>query len=141
MRRQACRPSGGTTSVVPQWTSPRPGTPCGTSLRMESAPPFPDDSTLDSSATRLHFCATMKTATVRDLRNRYTSVLRWISAGEEVLITQRGKVIARLTPETDQTAGVVDWSASPEVVRDRSGETVLSAEQSANLLAEAGGRW
>ena len=83
----------------------------------------------------------MKTATVRDLRNRYTSVLRWISAGEEVLITQRGKVIARLTPETDQTAAVLDWSASPEVVRDRRGETVLSAEQSANLLAAAGGRW
>ena len=140
MRRQACRPSGGTTSVVPQWTSPRTSTPCGTSMRMEP-PPFPDGSTLDSIAARLHFCPTMKTATVRDLRNRYTSVLRWISAGEEVLITQRGKVIARLTPETDQTAAVLDWSASPEVVRDRSGETVLSAEQSANLLAAAGGRW
>jgi len=83
----------------------------------------------------------MKTATVRDLRNRYTTVLRWISAGEEVLITQRGKVIARLSPETHQTAWVVDWAASPEVVRDRSDEAVLSAEQSADLLAEAGGKW
>jgi antitoxin (DNA-binding transcriptional repressor) of toxin-antitoxin stability system len=83
----------------------------------------------------------MKTATVRDLRNRYTSVLRWISAGEEVLITQRGKVIARLSPETDQAAGMVNWAVSPEVVRDRSEETVLSAEQSGVLLAEAGGKW
>jgi antitoxin (DNA-binding transcriptional repressor) of toxin-antitoxin stability system len=83
----------------------------------------------------------MKTATVRDLRNRYTSVLRWISAGEDVLITQRGKVIARLSPETDQTAQVVDWASSPEVLRDRSGDKVLSAEQSAEILAEAGGRW
>jgi hypothetical protein len=31
----------------------------------------------------------MKTATVRDLRNHYTKVLRWVSAGEGVLITQR----------------------------------------------------
>lgn len=83
----------------------------------------------------------MKIATVRDLRNRYTSVLRWISAGEEVLITQRGKVIARLSPETAQSAQMVDWASSPEVLRDRSGEHVLSAEQSAEILAEASGKW
>jgi prevent-host-death family protein len=83
----------------------------------------------------------MKTATVRDLRNRYTSVLRWVSAGEDVLITQRGIVIARLSPETRLNAQVVDWASSPEVLRDRSGDDVLSAEQSAEILAEAGGRW
>jgi len=83
----------------------------------------------------------MKTASVRDLRNKYTSVLRWISAGEDVLITQRGTVIARLSPETERTAQVVDWASSPEVLRDRSGDAVLSAEQSARILAEAGGRW
>jgi prevent-host-death family protein len=83
----------------------------------------------------------MKTATVRDLRNRYTTVLRWVSAGEEVLITQRGIVIARLSPETAQTAEFVDWASSPEVLRDRSREHVLSAEKSAEILAEAGGKW
>jgi prevent-host-death family protein len=83
----------------------------------------------------------MKTATVRDLRNRYTSVLRWVSAGEDVLITQRGVVIARLSPETAQTVTLVDWAASPEVLRDRSEDAVLSAEQSAEILAEAGGKW
>ena len=96
---------------------------------------------IDKSAIRLQFCATMKTATVRDLRNHYTSLLRWVSAGEEVLITQRGKVIARLSPESAQTAQVVDWASSPEVLRDRSGEHVLSAEQSTAILAEAGGKW
>jgi prevent-host-death family protein len=83
----------------------------------------------------------MRTATVRDLRNRYTSVLRWVSAGEHVLITQRGIVIARLSPESSQTAQVVDWASSPEVLRDRSLDHVLTAEQSAEILAEAGGRW
>ena len=95
----------------------------------------------DSGEKWLQIGATMKIATVRDLRNRYTSVLRWVSAGEEVLITQRGKVIARLSPETDQTAQEVDWASSPEVLRDRSGDPVLSAEQSAEILAEAGGKW
>lgn len=83
----------------------------------------------------------MKTATVRDLRNRYTSLLRWISAGEEILITQKGVVIARLSPETAQSARVVNWADSPEVRRDRSRDTALSAGQSAALIAEAGGKW
>lgn len=83
----------------------------------------------------------MKTATVRDLRNHYTSVLRWVTAGEDVLITQRGVVIARLSPETAQSSGVVDWSSSPEVRRNRENDPVLSAEQSMEVLAEAGGKW
>ena len=83
----------------------------------------------------------MKTATVRDLRNRYTSLLRWISAGEEILITQRGVVIARLSPETARTAQAVNWADAPEVRRDRSLESVLSAGQSAALIAQAGGKW
>ena len=37
----------------------------------------------------------VKTATIRDLRNQYTRILRWISAGEEVLITQRSVEIMR----------------------------------------------
>ena len=96
---------------------------------------------VDGSQARLLYGATMKTATVRDLRNHYTSVLRWVSAGEDVLITQRGKVIARLSPETDQSAQAVDWASSPEVLRDRSGDPVLTAEESAEILKEAGGRW
>ena len=83
----------------------------------------------------------MKTATVRDLRNRYTSLLRWISAGEEILITRRGVVIARLSPETVRTTGVVNWADAPEVRRDRSQDAVLSSGQSDALIAEAGGKW
>jgi len=83
----------------------------------------------------------MKTATVRDLRNRHTTLLRWISAGEEIRITQRGVVIARLCPETVRTARTVNWVDAPEVRRNRSEEKVLSARQSKALIAEAGGKW
>ncbi len=83
----------------------------------------------------------MKIATVRDLRNQYTSLLRWIHAGEEVLIPQMGSVIARLSPASSPSAAVVNWAESPEVMRDRSKDTVLSAKQSASLLAEASGKW
>lgn len=83
----------------------------------------------------------MKTATVRDLRNRYTSLLSWIGAGEEIVITQRGKAIARLIPEQDPPAQRVDWSQSPAVKRDRSNSRVLSTEESLELIREAGGKW
>ena len=83
----------------------------------------------------------MKTATVRDLRNHYTKLLAWIAAGEEIIITQRGKSIARLVPERGADSAKVDWSRSAAVTRDRSGEKVLSAAESARLIAEAGGRW
>jgi prevent-host-death family protein len=88
-----------------------------------------------------HNCGIVKTATVRDLRNRYTSLLSWISAGEEILITQRGKVVARLVPESARAAGNVDWSQSPAVNRDRSREPILTAEESAGLIHDAGGQW
>ena len=83
----------------------------------------------------------MKTATVRDLRNRYTRLLSWIGAGEEIVITQRGKAIARLIPEQDQQTQTVDWSQSPAVKRDRSGARVMSAVESLEILHEASGQW
>ncbi|MFT3990625.1 MAG: type II toxin-antitoxin system prevent-host-death family antitoxin [Luteolibacter sp.] len=83
----------------------------------------------------------MKTATVRDLRNRYTDVLAWVKSGEHVIITQRGKAIARLVPEAPEPPPKVNWAESPAVTRDRSGERVLSAQESLDLIHEAGGKW
>jgi prevent-host-death family protein len=89
----------------------------------------------------LQYCSIMKTATVRDLRNRYSSLLSWISAGEEIVITQRGKTIARLVPAQDEPSESVDWSQSPAVKRDRSAAPSLSVDESMELIHEAGGKW
>lgn len=40
----------------------------------------------------------MRTATVRDLRTKFPVLARWIAEGEQIEITRRGRVIARLTP-------------------------------------------
>lgn len=40
----------------------------------------------------------MKTATVRDLRNRFPRIAAWIRQGQPVEITRAGKVFARLVP-------------------------------------------
>ncbi len=83
----------------------------------------------------------MKTATVRELRNHYTSLLEWIEAGEEIVITRRGKAIARLIPEQSQRTTTVDWSQSPAVKRDRSSSRILTADESAEIIHDAGGKW
>lgn len=83
----------------------------------------------------------MKTATVRDLRNHYISLLRWIAAGEEVLITQKGVAVARLLPTGQLADTPVDWAETPEVKRDRRHQTLLAGSDSMALIAEAGGQW
>src|SRR5688572_18602013 len=89
----------------------------------------------------LHQCSHMRTATVRDLRNHYTSLLSWIRGGEEIVITQRGKAIARLIPEKPEQRKTVNWADAPEVTRDRSGEVMLTHEESLNLIHDAASKW
>ncbi len=76
----------------------------------------------------------MKTATVRELRNHYTSVMKWIEAGEEVKISRRGKVIARLVPEKPKARRKVDWSTSAAVKQDKSKWPKITNEQKAALF-------
>lgn len=41
----------------------------------------------------------MKTATVRDLRNEFARLSKWIERGETVQLLKRGKPFARMVPE------------------------------------------
>lgn len=43
---------------------------------------------------------TMKTATVRDLRNQFGRISKWLADGETVQILKRGKPFARIVPES-----------------------------------------
>jgi antitoxin (DNA-binding transcriptional repressor) of toxin-antitoxin stability system len=52
----------------------------------------------------------MKTATVRDLRNRFASVAKWIEEGELVAITRHGATFATLSPTSPKKSRVVNWS-------------------------------
>lgn len=47
----------------------------------------------------------MKTATVRQLRNEFPKVERWLQAGEEVRLTKRGKLVASIVPAAVERAG------------------------------------
>ena len=53
---------------------------------------------VDRFSVVIHIRITMKTATVRDLRNHFPRVAAWIAEGEPVAITKAGKLFARLVP-------------------------------------------
>ncbi len=40
----------------------------------------------------------MKTATIRQVRHDFSTVLDWVSEGEQVEIRKRGKIVALLSP-------------------------------------------
>ena len=41
----------------------------------------------------------MRSATVRDLRNQFSRISKWLEAGEVVQVLKRGKPFARMVPE------------------------------------------
>ena len=81
----------------------------------------------------------MKTATVRALRNHYSSLMGWIDAGEEIAISRRGRVIARLVPASPKHPRRVDWSTSAALRMDKRALPNLSAKTSAALLKDSQG--
>jgi prevent-host-death family protein len=52
----------------------------------------------------------MKTATVRDLRNRFAAVAKWIEEGEPVTITRHGATFATLSPAKTKKPSRLDWA-------------------------------
>ncbi len=53
---------------------------------------------LDAAPRVIQIRLTMKSASIRDLRNAFPTVARWIDEGESVEITRAGKPFARLEP-------------------------------------------
>ena len=81
----------------------------------------------------------IKTTTVRELRNNYSKVLKWVSKGEEVEVTRRGKIVARVVPPPSVKVAQVDWSQSAALNR-RAWSTTLTAGERASILADSQGR-
>jgi len=53
----------------------------------------------------------MKTATVRELRNNFARLAKWIEDGEQITITKHGQSFAKLSPATAEKPRKVDWAA------------------------------
>lgn len=74
-----------------------------------------------------------RTATVRDLRNRFADVAKWIEDGEEVTITRHGVAFATLAPARPEMPRKPDWAAwlkaNPPIPTNRK----LTAEETQEL--------
>ena len=77
----------------------------------------------------------MKTANVADLRNNFAVIAAWISAGETVPITKRGKPFANLVPATagtDRPMPQIDFAGRLTKIW---GERVFTDEEVAAMRA------
>lgn len=83
----------------------------------------------------------MKTASVRELRQNFGNLLNWIEAGQEVQITKRRQVVARLVPEISARKESVQMPNFAARLKKIHGETVLSAEAAQAILNENKGRY
>lgn len=81
----------------------------------------------------------MKTASVRDLRNSFARVSRWLEAGETVEVTKRGRIFARILPASPPVAG---RSPKPDIMarlRADFGDFVVTDNTYDEIMREAGG--
>lgn len=70
-----------------------------------------------------------------EAKNKFGQLLDWVEAGDEVVITRRGKVVARLVPPAqavDQQAGI-DAAAR---IRERRRGVTLGGLKIKDLIAE-----
>lgn len=79
----------------------------------------------------------MKTVSIRDLRYDFPKVEEMLRAGEEIQITKRRKVIARMIPEPAQKAAMPDFLAR---MRANFGDRVLEVTGAELISAGREGR-
>ncbi len=51
----------------------------------------------------------MKTASLRHLQHHLSEVIRWVDHGEEVLVTRRNRVVAKLVPASPASPKKIKW--------------------------------
>lgn len=83
----------------------------------------------------------MKTASVRDLRQKFGSLLTWLKEGHEIQITMHRRVVARLVPDRPESAAKVRMPDFAARLKKIHGEQVLSAEAAQTILDENKGRY
>jgi antitoxin (DNA-binding transcriptional repressor) of toxin-antitoxin stability system len=53
----------------------------------------------------------MKTASVRVVQHRLSEVLSWVESGEEVEVTRRDKIVAKIVPAGNRGKPRIDFAA------------------------------
>ncbi|OHE86479.1 MAG: hypothetical protein A3G75_00135 [Verrucomicrobia bacterium RIFCSPLOWO2_12_FULL_64_8] len=77
----------------------------------------------------------MKTATVRQLRNQFPSVLRLVRNGETIAITLRRKVVATLAPPPQTSPRKRAWPGLDARMKTLLGQPMMTVS-GAQIVAE-----
>jgi antitoxin (DNA-binding transcriptional repressor) of toxin-antitoxin stability system len=80
----------------------------------------------------------MKTATVRDLRNSFARISRWLEAGESVEVTKRGRLFAHILPAAPPKGKRAPMPDILARLRADFGDVVIPDETVNEILREAG---
>jgi antitoxin (DNA-binding transcriptional repressor) of toxin-antitoxin stability system len=83
----------------------------------------------------------MKTASVRELRQNFGNLLTWIEEGQEIQITMRRRVVARLVPERTRSSVKVRMPNFAARLKKIHGNKVISSERAQAILDENRGRY
>ena len=84
----------------------------------------------------------MKTASIRQVRHDFNTVLEWIDSGEQVEISKRGKIVALLSPpppaKPRRARKRPDFAAR---LKMRDGDRVISAGAMDEVLSDSKGSY
>ncbi len=83
----------------------------------------------------------MKTATVRDLRTKFPVLARWLADGQQIDITRRGRVIARLSPPGNGATAPVKKPDMMKQLREIYGDYVMPEEEVKAIFDHNRGPW
>lgn len=87
-----------------------------------------------------HNCATMKTASIRELKHDTAAVLDWVGAGESVEVRRHGKLVAVMSPPSPAkkpSTSRPDFAARLKAIY---GDRVMRTTATALLADERGDR-
>jgi len=92
-------------------------------------------------STVKHYASQMKTASVRELRQNFGGLLAWLEEGQEIQITMRRRVVARLVPDGRNIVtkvGMPDFAAR---LKKLHGKKVIGAQEAQAILDENKGEF
>jgi prevent-host-death family protein len=79
----------------------------------------------------------MKTASVREVQHNLAAVLEMVSRGQEIAVTKRGRVIARIVPARDRRERI-EWPDSVARMK-RLGRGAARGTPSSAIIVETRG--
>jgi antitoxin (DNA-binding transcriptional repressor) of toxin-antitoxin stability system len=88
-----------------------------------------------------HYASQMKTASVRELRQNFGGLLAWLEEGQEIQITMRRRVVARLVPDGRNIVAKVRMPDFAARLKKLHGKKVIGAQEAQAVLDENKGEF